>query len=323
MPYRQIIIRNLTFAEMNMLLSDYIEQALVKHDCAIVPGLGGFVVQRESACILEDKVLPPRSTVGFNPLLTHTDGQLATAIMRDKEIGYKEADALLNEWIAVWQRELETGNAVDMGKIGTLQRQPDGHIEFLPKEMYFLPDNLGLTPIFRHKKELDIPRKQSVLLTYSRYVAACAAFALLLFAPNNTPTTYVDYATLDPTIWTRKMVTAPAETVDTTFTDSLQITAATANPMTNEMQTETITHMEKEEVCKFHLIVAALDKNSAEKYCANLKKKGHEKAHVIPYKKGLYRIAIASYTQRKQAIEAMETLRNQDSCYAKAWVYCE
>ena len=179
-----------------MLLSDYIEQALVKHDCAIVPGLGGFVVQRESARILEDKVLPPHSTVGFNPLLTHTDGQLAADIMRNKEISYKEADALLCEWINEWQRALEAGNAVDMGKIGTLQRQPDGHIEFLPKDMYFLPDNLGLSPIFRHRKELTKPRKQPILLTYSRYVAACAAFALLLFAPGNTPTSnYVDYAT--------------------------------------------------------------------------------------------------------------------------------
>ena len=309
-----------------MLLSDYIEQALVKHDCAIVPGLGGFVVQRESARILEDKVLPPHSTVGFNPLLTHTDGQLAADIMRNKEISYKEADALLCEWINEWQRALEAGNAVDMGKIGTLQRQPDGHIEFLPKEMQFLPDNLGLTPIFRHRKELIKPRKQPILLTYSRYVAACAAFALLLFAPGNTPTSnYVDYATLDPTIWTRQMLATPVAPADTCSLEDLQSTKAAAmdSVIVNEAPTEVISTDEEPEVYKFHLIVAALDEISAEKYCANLKEKGHDKAHVIPYKKGLYRIAIASYAQRQQALDAMETLRKAGSSYAKAWVYCE
>lgn len=311
---------------MNMLLSDYIEQALVKHDCAIVPGLGGFVVQRESARILEDKVLPPHSTVGFNPLLTHTDGQLAADIMRNKEISYKEADALLCEWINEWQRALEAGNAVDMGKIGTLQRQPDGHIEFLPKDMYFLPDNLGLSPIFRHRKELTKPRKHPILLTYSRYVAACAAFALLLFAPGNTPTSnYVDYATLDPTIWTRQMLATPVAPVDTCSLEDLQSTkvAAMDSVIVNEAPTEVTSTDEEPEVYKFHLIVAALDEISAEKYCANLKEKGHNKAHVIPYKKGLYRIAIASYAQRQQALDAMETLRKEDSSYAKAWVYCE
>lgn len=309
-----------------MLLSDYIEQALVKHDCAIVPGLGGFVVQRESARILEDKVLPPHSTVGFNPLLTHTDGQLAADIMRNKEISYKEADTLLCEWINEWQRALEAGNAVDMGKIGTLQRQPDGHIEFLPKDMYFLPDNLGLSPIFRHRKELTKPRKQPILLTYSRYVAACAAFALLLFAPGNTPTSnYVDYATLDPTIWTRQMLATPVAPADTCSLEDLQSTKAAAmdSVIVNEAPTEVISTDEEPEVYKFHLIVAALDEISAEKYCANLKEKGHDKAHVIPYKKGLYRIAIASYAQRQQALDAMETLRKEDSSYAKAWVYCE
>lgn len=309
-----------------MLLSDYIEQALVKHDCAIVPGLGGFVVQRESARILEDKVLPPHSTVGFNPLLTHTDGQLAADIMRNKEISYKEADTLLCEWINEWQRALEAGNAVDMGKIGTLQRQPDGHIEFLPKDMYFLPDNLGLSPIFRHRKELAKPRKQPILLTYSRYVAACAAFALLLFAPGNTPTSnYVDYATLDPTIWTRQMLATPVAPADTCSLEDLQSTkvAAMDSVIVNEAPTEVTSTEEEPEVCKFHLIVAALDEISAEKYCANLKEKGHGKAHVIPYKKGLYRIAIASYAQRQQALDAMETLRKEDSSYAKAWVYCE
>ena len=309
-----------------MLLSDYIEQALVKHDCAIVPGLGGFVVQRESARILEDKVLPPHSTVGFNPLLTHTDGQLAADIMRNKEISYKEADALLCEWINEWQRTLEAGNAVDMGKIGTLQRQPDGHIEFLPKDMYFLPDNLGLSPIFRHRKELAKPRKQSILLTYSRYVAACAAFALLLFAPGNTPTSnYVDYATLDPTIWTRQMLATPVAPADTCSLEDLQSTKVTAmdSVIVNEAPTEVTSTDEEPEVYKFHLIVAALDEISAEKYCANLKEKGHDKAHVIPYKKGLYRIAIASYAQRQQALDAMETLRKAGSSYAKAWVYCE
>ena len=121
------------------------------------------------------------------------------------------------------------------------------------------------------------------------------------------------------------MLATPVASPDTCSLENLESTTGATDSIIPRLETSVEITPQKEatEVYKFHLIVAALDEVSAEKYCEKLREKGHDKAHVIPYKKGLYRIAIASYAQRQQALDAMETLRSQNSSYAKAWVYCE
>lgn len=76
-------------------LSYYVEKLLVRYDYVIVPDLGGFVVQNQSARILQDRIVPPLLTLGFNPLLKDSDGLLAIAIAQEEGISYQSA----LEWI--------------------------------------------------------------------------------------------------------------------------------------------------------------------------------------------------------------------------------
>ena len=72
-------------------LSQHIEKLLAQHDYVVVPELGGFVVQKQSAEILEDKILAPCATIGFNPLMLHGDGLLAIEISRSRKLSYRQA----------------------------------------------------------------------------------------------------------------------------------------------------------------------------------------------------------------------------------------
>ena len=72
-------------------ISKHIEKLLAQHDYVVVPDLGGFVVQHESAQILPDMIIPPLSTIAFNPLMLHADGLLTIEVSRSEQISYRNA----------------------------------------------------------------------------------------------------------------------------------------------------------------------------------------------------------------------------------------
>ena len=80
-------------------LSKHIECLLLSNNCVIVPRLGGFVAQYTQAehPADEDCLLPPRRTVGFNPLLTHNDGLLVQSYMQTYEASYPETLRIIEE----------------------------------------------------------------------------------------------------------------------------------------------------------------------------------------------------------------------------------
>ena len=57
----------------------HIERLLLVHDCVIIPGVGGFVLQTLSAKYQEKDHLfcPESKEIVFNPMLKHNDGLLS------------------------------------------------------------------------------------------------------------------------------------------------------------------------------------------------------------------------------------------------------
>ena len=77
-------------------LAQYIEELIIRHECVIVPSLGGFVTYRDKAAVRNNLFYAPTERIRFNPLLTYHDGLLAEAYMRDRNIGYSEALNAIN-----------------------------------------------------------------------------------------------------------------------------------------------------------------------------------------------------------------------------------
>ena len=65
-------------------LSRHIECLMLKHDCVIVPGLGGFVTQYVPARYVSDEqlFLPPYRSVGFHSPLPLHNGFLFPSSMQ-------------------------------------------------------------------------------------------------------------------------------------------------------------------------------------------------------------------------------------------------
>jgi len=314
LPFRSPFI---TFAvSMQKGLEHYIVKLLAQHDCAIIPGLGAFVVQHESAQLLPDCIIPPHATVGFNPLLTHTDGHLAALIMRSEGINnYRQAAAIIDQQVALWSDQLHQGQELQLDTLGTLRENQAGQLIFTPGNLDFLPANFALAPIYRKKAEQQPTSVTRLRPTYLRY-AACVAFMLLCLLPQREANRYVDSATLDPTIWVRPSQVAQPDTIQ--VAEELTI-----EEVAEQLIQEPAQSVETAVAHKHHLIVASVDQTSAHTYCMQLQSEGHHGAHVIPYKNGYHRVAISSYATRTEAIQAMEELRTTESRFAKAWVFCE
>ena len=79
----------------------HIEYLLTEHDCVLVPGLGGFVLQYVPARFSEDRksIQPPGKQITFNSSLSYNDGLLAQSLMRTLDIDYGKAVAMIEHWV--------------------------------------------------------------------------------------------------------------------------------------------------------------------------------------------------------------------------------
>jgi len=291
---------------------------LAQHDYVVVPNLGGFVVQMQSAVFFANRISPPFATIGFNPLLHHSDGLLAIEIARTEGVSYRTAMEFMDKEVEKIKIQLDVSESVAFGNMGFLRKTFEGHILFLPSaKADFLPANFGLSDLsvsHRNIEFIEERRKVTITLPSARTFRYAAAgifiFGMLLVSPQVNDMRQADYAGISP------MAFVNASEIKVLPTDSLK----TASETTSEVATEKIS---VEELNTFHVVVASLgDQKTADKFCHELASENYTQVHVLPPSK-TYRVAIQSFTNRKKAIQYMENLRKSDERFETAWVMCE
>ena len=294
-------------------LSQHIEKLLVLHHYVVVPDFGGFVIQHQSAEILTDKIIPPRATVGFNPLMMHNDGLLVMEVCRFEKISYRQAVTLVQHEVNELRLKLNSTHTVQVGKIGVLQLENSGNIIFTPNNILdFLPQNLGLTALYLYPKNKKKRTEITITLPSRRFYKYAAVilmlFGLFLVVPRVSDVRVSDYASLVPKLEEKRI----EKTVE----------LKTTPPKVVSKQPISIV-IEPEVIEKFHVVVASLPtKASADKFCTYLNDNNFKEAHVLEPVQ-TYRIAIESFSNKQEAIQFMENLRKTDSRFKTAWVLCE
>lgn len=128
-------------------LARHIEALLLKHNCVIVPHLGGFVTHYVPARHLssENLYLPPHRSVGFNPQLTINDGLLVQSYMQAYDTNYPETLRLIENATSMLKKELQESGEFKLNGIGTLFMNMDGGYDFVSNEAGVLsPELYGL-----------------------------------------------------------------------------------------------------------------------------------------------------------------------------------
>lgn len=111
---------------------DIIIQLLLRHNCVVVPGFGGFVAKQVSAELDLQKGLisPPKKALLFNRFLLADDGLLIAEYARNAGLYYEEAKNQLQDFTDALQRRLLAGETIKLEKLGTFARSSDGQINF-------------------------------------------------------------------------------------------------------------------------------------------------------------------------------------------------
>lgn len=131
-----------------MKVEVYISELLYNYDCVIVPGLGGFVSNYTPAKIhpVLHTFVPPSKDILFNRNLKHNDGLLANHICIKENIDFKNATALIDEFISETTLLLNKNKKVVFSKIGTFYLDLNGTLQFKPDpEANYLMASFGFT----------------------------------------------------------------------------------------------------------------------------------------------------------------------------------
>ncbi len=131
-----------------MALDTYISELLYKHDCVIIPALGGFVANYQPAKIndLQNTFYPPSKSISFNRNLVNNDGLLANHIAQKESVSYPNACKRMEQEVASINVNLKNKKRVLLKDVGTLFLDAENRLQFEPAEnINFLLDAYGLT----------------------------------------------------------------------------------------------------------------------------------------------------------------------------------
>lgn len=111
---------------------EHIEQMLSVHDCVIIPGFGGFVLQVTPTWYNAEahRFEPLHKELVFNETLQHNDGLLIESYRQSEATDYRSAYQLVQADVAELKALLERDGQVEMAPIGVFRRGEEGQLIF-------------------------------------------------------------------------------------------------------------------------------------------------------------------------------------------------
>ena len=176
---------------MQKIIEEKIYELLLTEDFVVLPNLGGFVVNYQSAYFDKQKNIyyPPKREIGFNRRLQHDDGLLISAISESENKTYAEGKTFVAEYVADLHDKLNKGQTVTLDKIGRFEKNTE--LRFYPESTNFLLDAFGLESIYvpkakplpKEPAKIEIPTLQKH--NYKKWLAAASLALSMALIPHN------------------------------------------------------------------------------------------------------------------------------------------
>ena len=127
-----------------------IEELLLSYDCVVIPHFGGFVLNTKDFTFDKSTstIHPKRKWVAFNERLKADDGVLAMALAQKLGLKQKEAFAAIHDFAEALKRQIQAGEELTLGSVGTFSMLGESKINFEPNpETNFDLAQFGLLPV--------------------------------------------------------------------------------------------------------------------------------------------------------------------------------
>ncbi|MGB6269329.1 MAG: SPOR domain-containing protein [Olleya sp.] len=305
-----------------MQLEQYISDLLYRYDCVTIPEFGSFLTQRQSAEVHQgtNAFYPPKKRLSFNEQIQTNDGLLVHYIADVEKIPFETALQNLSKRVKFLKSYLIEGETLSFDNIGDLVLNTNGKIEFSPSyRLNYLTDAFGLSQFVSpaitrevYKQEAEaiekvIPiavtpeKRQSK--SYLKYAAvAVVALGLIGFGFNN----YVNNVGQHNQI-------AQEEANKQLESEIQEATFVISNPL------PAITLNLNKQTGNYHVVAGAfrVEANS-DKKVAQLQDKGFKARKIGKNNHGLHQVVYASYTDRQEALQALNTIRKEQN--KDAWL---
>jgi cell division septation protein DedD len=316
------------FAPM-LRITTHIERLLAVHDCVIIPGVGGFVLQTVSAIYRKDghTFLPMRKDIVFNEALQHNDGLLAGSYMQVYRADYPKAQEMAGEDIAELKSALLRDGKIRLGDIGSLSLGKEGQTIFRPAEAAFVhTDYYGLPsfsfpvlPVIR-EKDIPTPRREDILYipVKKRFIrgivasaAAMAAFILVSLPVNADQPVYT--AAIIPAELLRPQAPPPLEPEPAGIKETAGEETA-AQPVAVTVSAPATAGK------TYYVVIASFPSpDNAREYLSGVKRAEYAGAGIV-VQDGRYRVYARKYTDRREAETFLSTLR-ENTKYRDTWLF--
>lgn len=341
-------------------VAHYIEQLLLRHDCVIIPGLGGFVTQDSPASYVKDEsiFLPPYRSVSFNQNLSMNDGLFVHEVADDCNVSYNDALLMVRHEVNNIKQILHRDGSLYISGIGCLLLTEDGNYDFEPLLCGVLaPELYGLDCVYVETVErkedtkvvpIDSAETDAEKDSYSfrirksfiGYAVAVVVAAVLYFgciAPIQTSQggNQAEASVLS-NVWS--FITAKAQTEPTSLnTNDLKggykTTASKgekAPTTTKAEKSSTSGKLQKgaakveyvpKDVAPYTVVIAsAVPEAGAYRMVRELKRNGVKGARVL-YDCSMYRVVYGAYASEGEAHAALRHLRaTNNEVFVHSWI---
>ena len=311
----------------------HIDFLLHTHDCIIVPGLGGFVlnvteVERNGLWGIDT----PSCELIFNSKLTYNDGLLAESLMKTNNISFDLASNKIDSACEELKSTLIEKDEVVWINLGTFRQNSDKVPFFLPNKSYIRPNYYGLTNS-RLKPTAILSTKGSdsdnliPFKTFFRYASSGIAVALLFFF------IVVSYNNFSPKSQQAEMVSkslifknkkSKTETPEVNILTNAPEIAANNSAVSNReshspsenIKTSTLSNSKS----TYYIIVGVYEvADVAKKTLSSLKKQGFSEASILK-RPGRQDVYSASFTNKEEAQTFLKEIRKDHPAYKDAWL---
>ena len=311
----------------------HIEFLLHTNDCIIVPGLGGFVVNKTE---VEKNGLwglnAPTFELLFNNKLTYNDGLLAESLMRTNNVSYDIAIKQIECACEELKNKLQKSEEVVWDNLGVFKIDKENNTVFLPNKDYVRPQFFGLSnarfkPVALSLSTTDNDENAISLKAVMRYVSTAIAAAVVLFfvvLSFNNSTHNSQYAEIvsKPLIFgsgTTSKAKVIKETQTKTQTKTVEVNnnlpaTTTTNNFAAQSPSPSLSNK------KYHIIVGVYEvRDIAEKRLARLKSEGFNSASIIERQRRLD-VYSTSFSNRDEAQTFLLKFKEDNPQYKDAWI---
>lgn len=332
-------------------LSRHIEALLIRHNCVVVPKLGGFVAQYTPAFYdeEEERFVPPVRSVSFNAMLAINDGLLIERYIKENNLDYTSASRMVDAQVEKLKESIAEKGEIELVGIGTLRSNGEYGYSFVPRQnglmspsLYAL-ENTYITPLEVIQEQEDISSQETTsedsknyTLRLNRnvvnYVAAAVMAVMFYFLVmpatvtqcSDTQTASILPAKVEHRTQVRKHITVYRKHIVNKASahkaDSLTTEKLTAESLSQQQIEKKSNQVAAPQPTEEYVIVlaSAVAQKYAEEYVTKLKAQGYKSTRVTQ-KGSMRRVVMGHFPTHDDANAYLRNLNN-DEQFADCWI---